>query len=94
MIYLSTFADQMQASQFCKHKITTIYAFINAIFAEYMGAKYGLGVYLNCASSSFDTSGVFAIIIVIIVVTLSMLKIVDILEKKVIKWSVDETTNN
>lgn len=59
-----------------------------------MGAKYGFGVYLNRASSSFDTSGVFAIIIVIIVVTLSMLKIVDILEKKVIKWSVDETTNN
>lgn len=80
-------------SIFASIKISTTYALVNAIFAEYMGAKYGLGVYLNRASSSFDTSSVFAVIIVIIVVTLSMLKVVDIVEKKVIKWSIDETTN-
>lgn len=72
---------------FASIKISTTYAFVNAIFAEYMGAKYGLGVYLNRAASSFNTSDVFAIIIVIIVVTLTMLKVVDLIEKKVIKWS-------
>lgn len=72
---------------FASIKISTTYAFVNAIFAEYMGAKYGLGVYLNRAASSFSTSDVFAIIVVIIVVTLTMLKAVDLIEKKVIKWS-------
>ncbi|WOO89693.1 ABC transporter permease [Mollicutes bacterium LVI A0078] len=73
-------------SIFASIKISTTYSLVNAIFAEYMGAKYGLGVYLNKASSSFSTPDVFAIIIVIIVVTLSLLKIVDKIETKVIRW--------
>ncbi len=71
---------------FASVRIATTYALVNAIFAEYMGAKYGLGVYLNRASKSFSTPDVFAIIIVIIVVTLSLLKIVDVIKHKVIKW--------
>ncbi len=73
-------------SIFASIKISTTYSLVNAIFAEYMGAKFGLGVYLNKASSSFSTPDVFAIIIVIIVVTLSLLKVVDIIESKVIRW--------
>lgn len=71
---------------FASIKISATYALVNAIFAEYMGAKYGLGVYLNRASSSFSTTEVFAIIIVIIVVTLSLLKVVSVIEHRVIKW--------
>lgn len=73
-------------SIFSSIRISTTYALVNAIFAEYMGAKYGLGVYLNRAAASFDTSSVFAIIVVIIAVTLTMLKCVDVAEKKVVKW--------
>lgn len=73
-------------SIFASIKISTTYALVNAIFAEYMGAKYGLGVYLNRAAASFSTADVFAIIVVIIVVTLSMLKCVELIENKVIKW--------
>ncbi len=71
---------------FASVRIATTYALVNAIFAEYMGAKYGLGVYLNRASKSFSTPDVFAIIIVIIIVTLSLLKLVDVLKSKIIKW--------
>lgn len=77
-------------SIFASIKISTTYAFVNAIFAEYMGAKYGLGVYLNRAAASFSSADVFAIIVVIIIVTLSMLKVIDLIEKKLVKWSVDE----
>ncbi len=73
-------------SIFASIRISTTYALVNAIFAEYMGAKYGLGVYLNRAAASFSTSDVFAIIVVIIIVTLSMLKCVSIVEHKIIKW--------
>ncbi len=68
-------------------RIATTYAMINAIFAEYMGAKYGLGVYLHRASSGFETGDVFAIIIVIVFISLSLLKLVDILARKIVKWS-------
>ncbi len=71
---------------FASIRIATTYALVNAIFAEYMGAKYGLGVYLNRASKSFSTPDVFAIIIVIIVVTLGLLKLVDVIKHKMIKW--------
>ncbi len=79
---------------FASIKISTTYALVNAIFAEYMGAKYGLGVYLNRAAASFQTDDVFAVIVVIIVITLTMLKVVDYAEYKIIKWSYDETINN
>lgn len=82
-LYLPTAAKSIFASI----KISTTYALVNAIFAEYMGAKYGLGVYLNRAAASFSTPDVFAIIAIIIVVTLTMLKIVDIYENRIIKWS-------
>ncbi len=71
---------------FASIRISTTYALVNAIFAVYMGAKYGLGVYLNRAAASFSTPDVFAIIVVIIIVTLSMLKCVSLAEKKVIRW--------
>ncbi len=67
-------------------KISVTYALVNAIFAEYMGAKYGLGIYLNRASASFNTVDVFAVIVVIIVVTLTLIKLVSIIENKIIKW--------
>lgn len=73
-------------SIFASIRISTTYALVNAIFAEYMGAKYGLGVYLNRAAASFSTTDVFAIIVVIIIVTLLMLKCVSVVEKRVIKW--------
>ncbi len=82
-LYIPSAAESIFASV----KISTTYALVNAIFAEYMGASTGLGVYLNRASSSFDTAAVFAVIVIIIIVTLSMLKVVSLLEKKIIKWS-------
>lgn len=81
-LYLPSSLPQIFASI----KIATTYALINAIFAEYMGAKYGLGVYLNRAAASFATVDVFAVIVVIVFTTLGLLKIVDILEKRIIKW--------
>lgn len=81
-LYLPACLEQIFASI----RIATTYALINAIFAEYMGAKYGLGVYLNRAASSFSTDEVFAVIFIIIITTLTMLKIVDIIEKSVTKW--------
>ncbi len=74
-------------SFFSSLRISATYAIVNAIFAEYMGAKYGLGVYLNRASSSFDTAKVFTAIIAIIAVTQVLLYVVNLIEKKVIKWS-------
>ncbi|WOO87859.1 ABC transporter permease [Mollicutes bacterium LVI A0039] len=93
-LFVHLYVPSAAKSIFASIKISTTYAFVNAIFAEYMGAKYGLGVYLNRAAASFSTANVFAIIVVIIIVTLGMLKTVALIEKKVIKWSADELITN
>lgn len=84
--FIHLYLPAASGSIFSSIKISMTYALVNAIFAEYMGAKYGLGVFLNRASSSFNTANVFATIVIIVVVTLSLLKVVEICEKKIIKW--------
>ncbi len=64
-------------------KIATTYAFICTITAEYLGTKNGIGLLLNRAYSSYQTDLVFALIIIIILVTMFLLKVVEKVEKKV-----------
>ena len=71
-------------------KIATTYAVLGALVAEYMGGKYGLGIYLSRAMRSYSTEMVFGIIIVIVISTLIMLAIVQLLERVSIKYKIKE----
>lgn len=62
-------------SFFSSLKIVLTYSIGCTITAEYIGAKKGLGVLLNRAYSSYQTDLVFAIILVIIIITTILLKI-------------------
>lgn len=86
-MYKTIYIPYSLPALFSSVRIATTYALINAIFAEYMGAKRGLGVYLSRAASSFSTVDIFTIIVVIIVVTMILLKLVDIAERRVVKWN-------
>ncbi|MFV0288731.1 MAG: ABC transporter permease [Mycoplasmatales bacterium] len=85
-MYKEVYLPLSLSAVFSSIKIATTYALINAIFAEYIGSQYGLGVYLKNVSRSFLTADIFAVIIVVIVITLSLLKIIDIIGKKMTKW--------
>lgn len=71
-------------------KIATTYAVLGALVSEYMGGKYGLGIYLSRSMRSFSTEMVFGIIIVIVISTLLMLGLVQILENTLIKYKTKE----
>ena len=67
-------------------RVSVSYAFISAVVAEWLGGVEGLGVYMIRAKklSQYDT--MFAIIILISIISLVSMKIVKMSEKKIIKW--------
>jgi ABC-type nitrate/sulfonate/bicarbonate transport system permease component len=67
-------------------KIATTYAILAALIGEFMGGKYGLGLYLEAARRSYSIESVFAIIIVVISITLILLGIIQLIERRVLKY--------
>ncbi len=65
-------------------KIATTYSVVCAITGEYLGGQIGIGILLNRAYSSYQTDLVFALIIVICVLTFGLLSLVQIIENKVL----------
>lgn len=67
-------------------RIATAYAFLSAVIAEWIGAKYGLGIMLTRASRSFLVERVFAVVVVITIISLLMIWIVDKLHNLSTPW--------
>ncbi|MBO6020848.1 MAG: ABC transporter permease [Aeriscardovia sp.] len=64
-------------------KIATAYVFATAATAEYLGARNGLGIVLQSAFESFQTSLIFSATIVIIAMTALLWALVSISERVV-----------
>ena len=62
-------------------KISATYSVMGAVISEWLGAKSGVGVYMNLASSSFRTDRVFVAIFAIMILSLLLFFIIHILEK-------------
>lgn len=56
---------------------------VGAIFGEMLGAKVGLGYQLSQAMSLYDTTKVFALIVVITAISVLDIAIIDIIEKRI-----------
>ena len=67
-------------------KIAVAYSVVGAVIAEWLGGQAGLGVYMTLARKSFAYDEMFAIIIVISVVSLILTKIVEIIEVRAMPW--------
>ena len=67
-------------------KVSITFAFVSAIFAEYVGATEGLGYYMSVASQYGNTDLVFGAVIVTGVLTLILFGLVAALERMVIRW--------
>lgn len=81
-------------SLFSGLKIATTYCLSSALVSEFLGAKYGLGIYMAMSLSSFDTSVVFAIVLITITITLLLYKTVEVIEKYLLKWEVENEKYN
>ncbi len=67
-------------------KVAVTFAYVAAIFAEYVGATQGLGYYMKTANSYFNTDLVFGAVIVTALLTLILFGLVSALERAVIRW--------
>ena len=67
-------------------KIAATYSIMGATIGEWVGGKNGLGVYMIRAKYSFATDRVFAAIIVITVLSILLLKLIDLTENHYMPW--------
>ena len=67
-------------------RVSVSYAFITTVVSEWLGGFEGLGVYMIQSKKLFQYDTMFAIIILVSIISLIGMKLVDISEKYVIKW--------
>ena len=67
-------------------RIAVTYAMVAAVFAEWSGARQGLGIYVLLMKNSFRTDMVLAAILLIAVLSLALFVLVGVVEKMVVRW--------
>ena len=67
-------------------KVSITFAYVAAIFAEYVGATQGLGYYMTLAQHGDNTDLVFGAVIVSALLTLVLFAIVAAIERSVLRW--------
>ena len=73
-------------SFFSSLKVSTSYAFVGAVIAEWLGGDEGLGVYMTRVRKSYSYDKMFAAIILIVIISLLLMKIVELIEKRAMPW--------
>lgn len=61
-------------------------AVIGVIVGEFIGADMGIGFYIRNASDLFDAAGLFAGVLILVVMTLVGSGLVDLLGKRLLRW--------
>lgn len=67
-------------------RIAITYAVVAAVFAEYVGAKAGLGIFMLIQKNSFRTDLVLAAVFVTALVSVSLFLLVSVLQRIAIPW--------
>ena len=62
------------------------FAIVGAIVGEFVGARYGIGLLINVAKGSFDAAGMYAAIVIIMVVALLAEYLMTRVENRLAKW--------
>lgn len=67
-------------------KVGVTYAYVSAIFAEYVGAEQGLGVYMQASEHALRTELVFGAVLITTLLTLALFVAVALLERLAMPW--------
>jgi NitT/TauT family transport system permease protein len=62
------------------------FAIIGAIVGEFVGSRYGIGLLINVAKGSFDAAGMYAAIVIVMVVALGAEYLMTFVENRLAKW--------
>lgn len=75
-------------------KISVSYSVVGAVIAEWLGGNDGLGVYMTRVRKSYAFDKMFAVIFVVIVISLLLMALVSFLEKRLMPWKKDLKTDS
>lgn len=68
-------------------KISVSYSIVGAVIAEWLGGNSGLGVYMTRVRKSYAFDKMFAVIFLIIILSLLLMKCVELLERRAMPWA-------
>ena len=71
---------------FAALKISASYSVVGGVIAEWLGGFRGLGVYMTRVRKAYAFDKMFAVIIIISILSLLLLKAVDLLQKISMPW--------
>lgn len=71
-------------------RISTSYAVVGAVISEWLGGFGGLGVYMTRVKKAFSFDKMFAVIFLISIISLLLMKGVELLQKKCMPWNQEE----
>ncbi|MEE1312929.1 MAG: ABC transporter permease [Lachnospiraceae bacterium] len=71
---------------FSSLRISVSYSIVGAVISEWLGGFSGLGVYMTRVKSAFAFDRMFAVIFLISAISLLLMWIVDVLQKKCMPW--------
>lgn len=71
---------------FASLRIAVSYAVVGAVISEWLGGFSGLGVYMTKVKKAFSFDKMFAVIFLISAISLILMKVVNILQKKCMPW--------
>lgn len=67
-------------------KISSSYAIVGAVIAEWLGGFEGLGVYMTRVKKAYSFDKMFAVIILIVIISLFLMGIVSVLRRVLMPW--------
>ncbi len=68
-------------------RISVVYAVIGAVFGEYVGAREGLGIWMQISANAFRTDLVFAAVVVTSALSLALYWLAGALRRVVVPWA-------
>lgn len=71
---------------FASLKISASYSIVGAVISEWLGGFKGLGVYMTRVKKSFSFDKMFAVIFLITAISLILMRIITIIQKKSMPW--------
>ena len=66
-------------------------ALIGAVVGELVGSNRGVGYYVESAAANFDTTGVFAGLVILMVMTIALSELMKLVEARLFRWRSFET---
>lgn len=68
-------------------RISVSYAIVGAVISEWLGGFQGLGVYMTRVKKSYSYDKMFAVIFLITAMSLVLMKLVDLIQWRVMPWN-------